>query len=83
VGYIAYSQVRGKMSLDEIRKVMGRPEDPPDKRRTTTGEFERSWTFEDGGRYTFVFDKDGWSTYKEMAPAFCGVTPLMGKCIDE
>ena len=71
------------MTVDEVRAVMGRKEDPPDERMTTTGEFERSWTFEDGGRYTVVFDKGGRSTYKEIAPEHCGVTPLMGKYVKE
>lgn len=73
----------GGMTVDEVRKAMGREEDQPDERMTTTGEFERSWTFEDGTRYTVVFDKDGRSIYKETAPTHCGVTPLMSKYAKE
>lgn len=82
-GLQAYSIVVGGMTVGEVREIMGREEDPPDERRTTTGEYERSWTFKDGTRYTVVFDKQGRSIYKEIAPGYCGVTPLMGKYIDE
>src|SRR4051794_32157377 len=74
-----YSQVVGGMTVDQVRQVMGRSEDREEERKTTTGEFEHSWTFVDGVRLTVVFDKTGRSTYKEFAPSFCGVTPLMGK----
>src|SRR5271170_4819242 len=73
-----YSEVVGGMTVDQVRQVMGRNEDQPDERQTTTGEFERSWTFKNGVRFTVVFDKDGHSVYKEIAPDECGVTPLMG-----
>jgi hypothetical protein len=82
-GLQSYAQVLGGMTLDEVRAVMGKSEDSPDERGTTTGEFERSWTFPDGARYTVVFDKEGRSIYKEIAPDYCGVTPLMGKYIEE
>jgi hypothetical protein len=82
-GLQGYSQVVGGMTVDEVREIMGRKEDPPDERMTMTGEFERSWTFEDGARYTVVFDKNGRSIYKEIAPDYCGVTPLMGKYVKE
>jgi len=78
-----YSRITGPMTLTQVRDVMGREEDPPDPRRTTTGEFERSWSFSDGGRITVVFDPNGNSRYKEIAPCECGVTPLMGKYIDQ
>jgi hypothetical protein len=73
-----YRQVTGGMTLAEVREVMGRDEDPPDTRQTSTGEFERSWTFDDA-RITVVFDPDGHSKYKEFTPDSCGVTPLMEK----
>ena len=75
----AYSRVVGGMTLDEVRRVMGRFEDLPDERVTETGELERHWTFEPDFRLTIVFDKNGRATYREMAPNYCGVTPLMGK----
>ena len=82
-GARAFAQVRWNMTVDEVRKIMGRQEDPPDKRRTKTGEFELSWTFERSGRYTVVFNQEGRSTYKEIAPYYCGVTPLQDKYIEE
>jgi hypothetical protein len=78
-----YSGVVAGMTVDQVRQVMGRNEDQPDERQTTTGEFERSWTFENGVRFTIVFDKDGHSFYIELAPDYCGNTPLMGKYIKE
>jgi hypothetical protein len=72
------------MTLDQVRQIMGRNEDEPDERETSSGEFERSWTFAaDGGRITVVFDQNGRSTYKEFAPDDCGVTPLMDKYISK
>jgi hypothetical protein len=82
-GLQGYSRVVGGMTVEEVRQVMGRGEDQPDGRITTTGEFQRSWTFENGARYNVVFDKDGPSIYKEIAPAGCGVTPLIGKYVNE
>lgn len=67
------------MTLAEVRDVMGFDEDSPDKRPTITGEFERSWSFADGGRITVVFDPNGRSVGKEIAPSDCGNTPLMEK----
>ena len=72
------------MTLDLVRQIMGGNEEEPDKRETETGEFERSWTFAaGGGRITVVFDQNGRSTYKEFVPSYCGVTPLMAKCISK
>ena len=78
-----YSRVEWGMTIDEVREAMGRNEDPPDERMTMTGKFERSWTYEDGARCTVVFDRDGHSIYKEIAPSYCGVTPLMGEYVEE
>ena len=75
-GLREYARIVGGMTVDEVRDVMGREEDIPDNRRTATGEFERSWTFEDGTRYTIVFDNEGRSTYKELAPAFAAIRLL-------
>jgi hypothetical protein len=77
-----YSSVVGGMTVEQVRQVMGKQEDQPTERKTTTGEFERSWSFmEEGWRITVVFDKDGRSTYIEHGPTDCGVTPLQGKYI--
>lgn len=76
-----YSQIKGGMTVDQIRDVIGREEDSPDPRPTVTGEFERSWSFSDGGRITVVFNPNGRSIFKEIAPVDCGVTPLMGKYV--
>jgi hypothetical protein len=77
-----YAKATGGMTLAQVREVMGRDEDPADERQTATGEFERSWTFDDGGvTLTVVFGPDGRSTYIEFGPDFCGVTPLMEKYI--
>ena len=78
-----YAQIVGGMTVEQVREVMGRNEDQPDQRTTTTGEFERSWTFQDGTRFTFVFGSDGKLTYSEIAPSYCGVTPLMTKYVKE
>jgi hypothetical protein len=78
-----YSQVVGGMTVEQVREVMGRGEDRPNERKTTTGEFARSWTFAGGIRLTFVFSKDGKVTYKELAPSYCGVSPLMAKYVKE
>ena len=78
-----YSRIAGPMTLKQVREAMGRDEDPPDERKTTTGDFERSWSFPDGGRITVVFDAGGHWFYKEIGPSDCGVTPLMGKYIEE
>jgi hypothetical protein len=75
-----YSSVVQGMTVEQGRRVMGRQEDQPDERPTTTGEFERSWSFEEEGvRFTVVFDQAGRSTYIELGPTSCGVTPLQGK----
>ncbi len=70
------------MTLEQVRTAMEREEDPSDARQTTTGEFERSWSFADGGRITVVFDAEGHWFCKEIGPVGCGVTPLMGKYVD-
>src|SRR5262245_37659716 len=77
-GLQSYAKVSGGMTVEEVRQIFGREEDPADERKTATGEFERSWTF-GKGRFTVVFDCEGRSYYKELAPAYCGVTPLMDK----
>jgi hypothetical protein len=76
-----YASVVAGMTVEQVRQVMGKQEDEPDKRPTTTGEFERSGSFENGVRFTVVFDKDRRSTYIELGPTSCGVTPLQGKYI--
>jgi hypothetical protein len=78
-----YAQITSGMPIEQIREIIGREEDPPDSRPTINGEFERSWSFSDGGRITVVFDAAGTLVYKEIAPIGCGVTPLMGKYVDE
>jgi hypothetical protein len=80
----SYARVTGGMTLDQVRQAMGRDEDEPDERLTTTGEFERSFTFAESGIcLTVVFSPDGVSTYKELGPIYCGVTPLMGKYVEK
>jgi hypothetical protein len=77
-----YASVRGGMTLDQVRQIMGRGEDAHDNRATATGEFERSWTFaEDGACITVVFARNGSAMYIEYGPSYCGVTPLMGKLV--
>lgn len=77
-----YVRIKGGMTVDQIRDLVGREEDSQDLRPTITGEFERSWSFSDGGRITVVFGPNGRSIYKEIAPVDCGVTPLMGEYVD-
>jgi hypothetical protein len=78
-----YSSVVAGMTVEQVRHVMGKQEDEPNDYKTSTGEFERSWSFEDGVRFTVVFDKDGRSTYIELGPTYCGNTPLMSKYVKE
>ena len=77
-----YAQITSKMTVHQVREIMGRDEDESDNGTTAAGEFEKSWTFDGSDtRITVVFDQNGHSIYKELAPSFCGVTPLMGKLI--
>jgi hypothetical protein len=78
-----YARVAGGMTVDEVRQVMGKMEDTQDRRRTISGEFERSWTFPGGVRVTVVFDSNGRTIYIEHGLTDCGVTPLMGKYVKE
>ncbi|MBI2804062.1 MAG: hypothetical protein HYX68_03660 [Planctomycetes bacterium] len=77
-----YARINGKMTLDHVRHLIGFDEDHPDGRKTDSGAFERAWSFLDGACITGVFDPNGFCYYKEIAPQFCGATPLMADYID-